>query len=665
MKLSLFRREIEDTKPSGNQSKGEKTVKPGSAGPKEAGSATFLEKASAFGAPFSRQNDPRRDYSLPDRNKAPFDILSICRLALSLILILVTVLVKGLSEHTVIILRILAAVNMLFDLIGPAVQELRRRSVIFESLPLILAVILAFAAGLSLEGALAALIFRLALYVRSFIYLKKEASLLEQVSLPRKQPHTEVGDSFMAEGGMRIPSDCLVLQGSLTADLSFPLGDRAQTVLKAGDILPGGSICLSGSALVEVLAPVNKSVSEVLSIKISEGCRDITKAELSIQSIFAWLTPVLLAVSLILLAVLPISGLPFKEALGRVTGILAIASPCGILISIPLGHLAAMAALRRNGIAFKSAAALDTASRLRAVVLEKAGVVTGENYALSGMNSDIMDPSTFLKTAAHAAGVSGSPIAQAIVSAFGEPLNTGLVSFIAEEPGWGVSVMLENIPLLLGTASFMERHDVSVPSVSGSDMPIYLAVKGVTAGYITLHDSVDPSIPQVLSALAEARVDRIAMVSSDSRERDGAVAKQSGIAEYYAECTPQDRIRRIESFKEKIGPGDTVAYVSSRNKGCIGSAAHLNIVLGCAPAPLAEGGALILSSDVAHLPKAVAGPKRAGLIIKAGVYIALILKLIIVITSALGFVPLWACVLLDGLVALGLLSGESYINNQL
>lgn len=604
----------------------------------------------------------------PLPEKALPDGLTIARFVLAVLLIVLTLVLKNLPEFAVIALRAVAAAGACFDLILEAVGEIRHKSFTFSGLPLILAVILAFCNGMSLEGAVAAVVFFLALSVRDYIFCRSQGDLLAAVSLPKPNAEPLLGDSLMLEAGVPVYADCRIVQGSVTADLSFVLGDRAERGLKTGDIIPAGSVCLRGSALAEVVGLPGDTVSSVISDRMASGFKDVTQLERRAEKFLGLLTPLLLLASILILIILPLSTeLPFREALRRVTGIIAIASPCAVLASIPIAWLTHMSALRRAGAAFLSAVALDEAARTGVVVFDKTGTITADSFTVTGVNTDRMDPKTFLRVAAHAASVSETPLARAIVSACGEPLNHGLLGSASETPGWGVSVTVDNIAILLGVPAFMDKRGVDVPPAIGEETRIYMAVGGIAAGYISLANSLDPAAPQVVSRLAEAGIGRIAMVSGDSRERDAAVSAAAGLAEYYAECSEQDKARFINEISAKTEPGATLAYVSSRSgSDTARRAAQVNIVTGAASAPFEqEGDVLILSSSVDRVPMAVFGAKRARKTLILELAAAIALKLLIAVLAACGLLPLWFCVVLDSAASLALLLTAGYLRPKI
>lgn len=586
-------------------------------------------------------------------------VLDSARIVVAIILILLSVFLKTLPPSAVIAIRVIAALGVGYDIILSAVSDLRRKNFSCEGLPVILASVLAFAGGLSLEAAIAMTILQISLRLRDYAFCKTKRLILYTVSLPEEPSGLAVGDSFALESGQVVPADCIIVQGKLIADFSFICGERSEKTMKVGDRLPAGCLCLGGNAMAEVTALPEETAVYEIEKTLEAGYSAVTRTERRITELSKFLTPLILLMGIVLIVVLPLAmDLPFRESLRRVIAMIAVASPCGVLLSIPLVYLASMAEQRRQGTVFKNAALMDNTAYTKAVVFDKVGTITADTFEVVDVFSDRMDPKTFLKVAAHAAYGSVSPMARAIVKAYGEPLSGDYIRDFSEYPGWGVSVTVNDIKILLGTGSFLERNRLQSPRTEGGDNVIFMAVSGIVAGRISLRDSVNPNMSDTVRELAKAGVDRVAMVSDDGRERDSAVAKEIGISEYFAECSDEAKAQSVKELRGRIDTRGTVAYVcASRGSREACRAADVAVVMNCSDVSAMGGDAdvLILGRAADALPKALLAAKRAKRLALLGATGGFALKLIAVALAGAGIIPLWFSVLLDACVALGLI----------
>ena len=185
-----------------------------------------------------------------------------------------------------------------------------------------------------------------------------------------------------------------------------------------------------------------------------------------------------------------------------------------------------------------------------------------------------------------------------------------------------------------------------------------MSVNGIYAGRIILNEHLNPSAPSAMERLTAAGIERIAMISGDSRERDAVVAGGLGIEEYVAECKPEDKARRIKEMKARIDSKSTLAYVTgSYEETDLSEAADFTIARGGLKNPgsldtadvTLMGPRLDSIADAASI--AFAAKRRALILLSAAAFS----KLIIALLAAFGFAPLWFGVTLDVCAALALM----------
>jgi Cd2+/Zn2+-exporting ATPase len=580
----------------------------------------------------------------------------IIRFVASLILLLVAVLVP-MPDMGAVALLIIAAAIIGYDIVIRAIEDTKKQYFSSEALPLITAAIISFCLGKGVEAVIALLLLRLGFEARSYAALRIRGALSEEFDFFPKEEFSEELRKFSE--GDTAAFDSIIEKGVCTADLSFITGDRASVSLKAGDFIPAGAKCLDGQASLKPLAVAKDSLAEQMSETLKNGSEVLTQTEERLRKISNYFALSAVVLAIIITALIPVlTDLGFAEGLWRGITIIAIASPGAIILSVPFAYYASMAAARRQGIVYSTAKALEKMSRLNSVVFEKKGTLTQKDFIVSDIKTDKMDPATFLKVAAHAQAKADDPVAIAIKAAYGEELSPELIQDFVEYKGRGVSVSVEGINILLGNELFLTENRVSLPKFNEEGYAAHMSVNGIYAGRIILNEHLNPSAPSAMEKLKAAGVERIAMISGDSRERDSVVAGGLGVEEYVAECKPEDRLRRIKEMKARIDSKSTLAYVTA-------FPAEFN---------LSDGADLMLSvngldhegslgaSDVtfmrsnletiADAAKSAFGAKRRVLIlISAGAAV----KLTIAALAAFGFAPLWFGVTLDMCASLALL----------
>lgn len=560
-------------------------------------------------------------------------------------------------EAADILIKIAAAVLVGYDLVFKAFTDVSSFNFTGGAIPVIIAAIICLCAGGSAQAVAALIIYQLSLIVLGFAnarikrLCRKGFELLEDAHAP--------GDIMELAEGMTCVADCVVREGSGSADMSFITGDRTAVNLLIGSEIPAGAHITRGLMTVEVTRSVDSSIASVMARELLNGAKSKTDEWAKALSISKVLVITTLIVGLALMLILPtMFNVPIRESILRAAAVIALATPGSLLLAIPLTFFIGMTSARRLGILFSKASDVEKTARIKAIVFDKVGTLTGRDYVVSDIATDKMDPQTFLKVAAYAEANSDDPIARAIVAAYGKPVSGTLVENYVGFGGRGVSVSVNGIEILLGNQGFLAEQGISLPRITGGELSVHMTVNGIYAGRITLSDNVLPSAGVTVNRLAQSGVERITMISPDNRERDLAIARELGIDEYIAECPPSDRPRRIKEMKARIDPQYTMAYVSADigARECF-SAADVGIAVGGIEQPrLFElSNVCIMQSAPDNVAAAVQIAQGVGRYTKLELLFTLLYKLVIVMLAAFGFAPLWLCLLLDMIAALGVL----------
>lgn len=572
-----------------------------------------------------------------------------------------------LSDDISFAVLIAAALISGYDIVIGAVRDIvLKRRFSSENLTVAIAVLLSFAIGRGTEGVIALLLLQLSYIIRNYALFKTYKTICEVIEPDRKmlkgadadekgecaKETYPVGSKLVIFEGMAVPVDCVIKEGSGTANLSFITGSGKDIPLGKGDYLPAGSVCTDGQFVAEAAAlPENALYRKIASV-LKSGYGEMTETEKKWIKGTAFFVPAALIISVALLLVLHFTfNVSYTETIRRIITIIAVASPCGVLLPIPLTWFSGVAAGRRAGIMFSHANALENSASIKAVVFNKVGTLTDRNYLLTDIRTDKMDPATFLKVAAYAASFSTDCLAKAILSAFGEEINRELINEFTEYPDKGISVSVDGIQILLGISSFLSENGVVISDSNFEGTRLHMSVNGIYAGFIALSETINPDVSAgYFGGLAKADIDRIAMVSGDTREKDRLVANELGIDEYYAECSTEEKAQRVAEIKGRIDTRSTLAFVGD----CLSSplpfeAADVGITINGASCrdELPKTDVVILGNSVSPISAVLRISRRTKSFLLRGAVFACCVKLLIFTLAALGFAPIWFGLLID------------------
>lgn len=561
------------------------------------------------------------------------------------------------SYYGVLAMYISSAVISGYDILIAAVHDFSDRIYLRENYLLIIAAVCFFAIGRGFEAAASVLLLRTAYILRAVLIRGIKRSQFSSISLPTLSKGISVGDSIMINEGSRIPTDCTVIDGRAMVDCSFITGDVFPLQFKPGDFIPAGCLCLRGQMMLKAETMPEAAVAARISRVIGSGYKSISDTEKSILSISRYVPVFILLLGLVLLIVLPYSfDLSFIESLQRTATILALASPCAALLSIPMTYLSALISARRAGTVFRDADLMDKTRTIGAVLFDKVGTITNEAYKVSDISTDKLDTATFLKVAAHVAAVSELPMGKAIVEAYGDYIDFDIIRDYVEFRGRGISVKIDDIDVLLGSHAFLTENGVT-HSQESYDSTVLMSIQGEYAGRIVLKDTVNADFPNTVRELSAAGVERIVMLSSDSRERDATVAREVGINEYYAECSADEKTRRIKDIRTRMPKNSTLAYVNSGDceQACRAADIALTIRGMEHNFSLDDSDIVVMGRSVKAVPDAIYRAKSVRKIIFIKLFLSLSVKVVLIALASGGYLSLFIAILLDNLTALALI----------
>ena len=375
------------------------------------------------------------------------------------------------------------------------------------------------------------------------------------------------GDVLRVRPGEKIPADGEVLEGTSSVDESMLTGEPLPVLKTAGDKLVGGTINTSGSFLCSathvgadtVLAHIIEMVKNAQASKPRIG-RLVDK----VAGVFVP-TVLILAVmtALIWLNFGPEPTISF--ALVAAMSVLIIACPCALGLATPISLVVGVGKAAEFGILIRKGEALERASKLTTIVLDKTGTVTEGKPAVTDIIGK--DKNAILRLAAAVEAGSEHPLAAAIVArATKEEQSLSNCEEFKAISGQGVIGQVDGQHILLGNMALLVAHHVTIAAASIEQMhalagqgktPMLLACDGKVLGIIAVADPIKAGSKAAIAQM-QAMGLNVVMLTGDNRQTAEAVAAQVGISEVFAEVMPKDKDAKVAELQAQ---GEVVGMV--------------------------------------------------------------------------------------------------------
>ncbi len=379
-------------------------------------------------------------------------------------------------------------------------------------------------------------------------------------------PALEIGDRIRVRPGERIAADGEVERGAASVDESMLTGESVPVDKVVGARVFGGTLDRDGELVVRVTRLEKDSALAriVRALEQAQGSKaPIARLADRVSGVFALVVLGIAAVTLITWIAL---GAGPPVALERFVAVLVIACPCALGLATPAAIAVGTGRGAELGVLVKGGAALEAASRVDYVLVDKTGTLTTGKPRVVSIVPRGTSEADALRLAATAELPSEHPLGMAIVT---EARDRGLEiaspeSFRAE-PGGGVISRALGREVRIGTARHLADAGVDLGDVdrtaadlaSRGETPVLVAADGAVVAVIGLRDEPAPGAKDAMRRLHALGVG-VAVLSGDRAAVVDAVAAQLGVDRAIAEVRPEDKARIV---REEQSRGHVVAMV--------------------------------------------------------------------------------------------------------
>lgn len=472
----------------------------------------------------------------------------------------------------------------------------------------------------------------------------KFANLLEhgkltQVPIDAIRP----GDQLLVRSGEIVPVDGTVTSPLAMVDESALTGESTLVEHLTRDILLSGAI--NAGAPFEMVASassVNSTYAGV--IKLVEAAQKSKAPASRLADRYAlWFVPI--SLSLAALAWF-ISGDPVRGL-----AVLVVATPCPLILAVPVAIISGISNCARRGILIKDGAALENLGKANILFFDKTGTLTGGGAHLVHIEAgSSVSQTEVLRMAASLDQMSGHVIAAAIVAAAKDrALVLAMPDNTQEQGGAGLTGIVEGKQVMLGAWSYVASLTAQstepawikpflehVAEEGGTS--VFVAVEGVIIGALHLADQIRVETPRALRLLRKAGVTKIVMLTGDRQDFAETIGASIGVDEVLAEQTPGQKQAAIEAARSL---GTTVMVGDGINDAPALVAADVGVAMGArgAAASSEAGDVVLLVDRLDRLAEALNTAREVRLIAIQSVVAGMAMSILAMLFAAAGLLP--------------------------
>ena len=461
-----------------------------------------------------------------------------------------------------------------------------------------------------------------------------------------KPDEVEVGETIVIRPGERVPLDGVVIEGASALNTTALTGESLPRDVAEGDEVISGCVNLSGVLHVRVTKPYGEStVSKIIKL-VEDAGEHKSQSETFITRFARIYTPIVVFAAIALAVVPTLLGGSFSTWLYRALMFLVVSCPCALVISVPLTFFGGIGGASRRGILIKGANYIDILAKVRTVVFDKTGTLTHGQFAVTAVHPESVDEHQLLHLAAHVEHFSTHPIGAALRDAFPDEATDGCeVSDVREVAGQGITARVGQHDVAVGNTKLMDAVGAKWHDCHHTGTIIHVAIDGTYAGHIVINDQIKADSAEAIAALKQLGVERTVMLTGDRREVAENVAKTLGLSEYHAELLPADKVAQVEAM---VGGG--LAFVGDGiNDAPVLARADIGIAMGGlgSDAAIEAADVVLMDDKPSKIALAIRIARRTLSIARQNVWLAIGIKLAVLVLAAFGLATMWMAVFAD------------------
>ncbi|HEY0635589.1 MAG TPA: heavy metal translocating P-type ATPase, partial [Gammaproteobacteria bacterium] len=392
-----------------------------------------------------------------------------------------------------------------------------------------------------------------------------------------------LGETLRVRPGERLAVDGVIIDGESHIDESMISGEPIPVSKGVGDQVVAGTINTSGSFLFQA----ERIGQETVLARIIEMVRSAQASKPAIARLVDKVAAVFVP-SVLIIAVLTFlawynlgpaaviamdgqyAGAPaLSYAIVATMTVLIIACPCALGLATPISIMVGVGKAAEFGVLIRNGDALQQASRITTVLLDKTGTLTEGKPTLTDIVAfpgAYIGTNQLLSVAAAVEAGSEHPLARAIVAAAqAEGVPKLVASSFEALSGHGVRGVINHQRVLIGNLKLMDEQGVYLGPLreeaerlaADGKSPLFMALNEAGAAVFAVADPIKADAAAAVSRFHALGL-KVVMITGDHPAAASAVARQAGIDEVLAGVLPEQKAGKVAEYQQR---GEVVAMV--------------------------------------------------------------------------------------------------------
>lgn len=549
-----------------------------------------------------------------------------------------------------------------YDVIVSAVKDIINGQLLNEKFLMTVATIGAFAINERTEACAVMIFYQIGELFQSIAVGKSRRSISELMDLTSDTVNVirdgtemtvdpyevEIGETIVVRPGEKIPIDGLITEGETEVDTSSLTGESLPAVKRVSDRAVSGSVNISGVIKIRTEKPYDESTASRIVELVGSSLDKKARIDDFVTRFASVYTPIVVGGAL-LLVLIPV--IFFNGEIGvwvrRALSFLVVSCPCALVVSVPLSFFGGVGKASRNGILVKGSGYMEMLSKIDTVVFDKTGTLTKGSFAVDAVHSDALSEAELLDITALAESYSNHPVALSVLKAHKGHIHKERVGHVTEIPGKGLKAEIDGEEYYVGNPSLMDSIGADWKPCHLSGTAVHVSKGSSYLGHIIVNDEIKDEAEKAVAELKDKGIRKTVLLTGDRKDIAEKTAGAIGIDSYEAELLPEDKVTAVEKL---LVDGNRTAFCGDGiNDAPVLARADLGIAMGAmgSDAAIEAADIVLMDDDLLKIPKAIEIAKKTMRIVYENIILAIAVKIVILILSALGVTGMWIAVFGD------------------
>ena len=400
--------------------------------------------------------------------------------------------------------------------------------------------------------------------IRKLIGLRPKTATIIENNIEKEVPiaRVQIDDTVLVRPGERIPVDGIVIEGTSAVDQSMLSGEALPVDKRTGDKVVGGTINGEGLLRFRAQAIGKGTVLAQIIRLVQEAQGSKAPIQALADKVAAVFVPGIIVLAIIVFFIWwGITG-EFVPAMIRLVAVLVIACPCALGLATPTAIMAGTGKGAERGILFKNSEALEMATKLDTIVLDKTGTITIGKPAVVDiipLEPQCKTAKDLLKLGASVEKGSEHPLGKAIVRhALSEKVPLSAPEEFKASGGLGVQGRIDAEMVMVGKPDWFKALGIDIDLAadrirqlqSQGKTVMLVARQNRLCGLLAVSDELKPDSSEAIQELHRQHL-KVVMLTGDNLQTAQAIGKQVHIDDIFSEVKPDEKSSKVKELQDK------------------------------------------------------------------------------------------------------------------